>query len=407
MKSKSSLGFHTMTLALRLTHADVERLLKHFWRYQERTGLIKMHIVRWLPGGREEYPEYRPKYNGTMLMFPLVTHVLPSDHKDHGIRWTIRCDRRNDEYKEYTLEARVNPKILGNVHDYITAANCVNMDVAIAEFNRISADISHLLGTFECYTFKRVDYCVNLVLSELVPKCNSEQVIELIKRADVPSDYSVWTVYDETAHRQKSNPDSFYLKCGSVNINCYRKTVELQQRAEKAKGDTKEALLEASRVAQDVIRFEVQCKYPKMYALSRQTGGCDFALNKYFDLLGYPTCLKQINDYYKKTIGAGDWFSLAVAQRIIKAQRYNEQKRERLIDALRDVSQCRSLASAKAKYQGSDLAAFKRTLKDLTDIGINPVTIPREWGIKHIPNLLHTFYDISGDRALFPQMQLI
>lgn len=217
----------------------------------------------------------------------------------------------------------------------------------------------------------------------------------------------MWMFYDETAHRMKSDPDSFYLKCGSVNINCYRKAVELQQRAEKAKGDTKEALLEASRAAQDIIRFEVQCKYPKMYALSRQTGGCDFALNKYFDLLGYPTCLKQINDYYKSTIGGGDWFSLPVARRIVKAQHFNSQKEKRLLDTLYEVNRCRSLAMAKVKPQGSVLEAIKRSQKDLADIGINPVTIPREWGIKHIPNLLHTFYDISGDRALYPQMPLI
>lgn len=231
--------------------------------------------------------------------------------------------------------------------------------------------------------------------------------MELIKRADIPLGYSVWKVYDEAAHRMKSDPDSFYLKCDSVNINCYRKTVELQQRAEKAKGETKEALLEASRVAQDVIRFEVQCKYPKMYALSKRTGGRVFSLNKYYDLLDYPACLEQINLYYKSTIGGGDWFSLSRARRIIKTEHFNSQKEKRLLDALYEVNQCRSLASAKVKHQGSDLDAFKRTLKDLADIGINPVTIPREWGISHIPNLLHTLNDMNNARMTCPDLPLI
>lgn len=404
---KSSLGFHTITLFRSLTRTEAERLIKHFVTYQEHTGLIEMHMVKSLTGGKKEYPEYKPKYKGTRLILPPIISVLHSDRKDHGIRWTIRCDSQDDEYSEYTLEAKVNPKILGNIHNYITAADCGSMYDAIANFNRISRSISPLLGTFECYKFKRVDYCVNFVLSEIAPGCTSEQVIELIKRADIPSGYKMWMFYDETAHRMKSDPDSFYLKCGSVNINCYRKAVELQQRAEKAKGDTKEVLLEASRAAQDVIRFEVQCKCPKMYALSRQTGGCDFALNKYFDLLGDPTCLKQINDYYKSTIGGGDWFSLPAARRIVKAQHFNSQKEKRLLDTLYEVNRCRSLAMAKVKPQGSVLEAIKRSQKDLADIGINPVTIPREWGIKHIPNLLHTFYDISGDRALYPQMPLI
>jgi hypothetical protein len=38
------------------------------------------------------------------------------------------------------------------------------------------------------------------------------------------------------------------------------------------------------------------------------------------------------------------------------------------------------------------LEVFKATLKDLSEIGINPVTIPKEWGVKLIPNLLQTYY---------------
>ena len=107
------------------------------------------------------------------------------------------------------------------------------------------------------------------------------------------------------------------------------------------------------------------------------------------------------------TIGAGDWYSLSAAQKIIEKRGYNKQRRERLLSVLREVSQCRSLAKAKAKHQGSDLAAFKRTVKDLADIGINPVTIPRGWGIPHIPNLLHTFNDMDLARVACPDLPLI
>lgn len=64
-----------------------------------------------------------------------------------------------------------------------------------------------------------------------------------------------------------------------------------------------------------------------------------------------------------------------------------------LIDALELGSHCRSLAKAKTAYQGEEPSAFKRTLKDLTCLNNNPVTIPREWGIKHIPNLLYAYFD--------------
>ena len=107
------------------------------------------------------------------------------------------------------------------------------------------------------------------------------------------------------------------------------------------------------------------------------------------------------------TIGSGDWYTLSEAQKIIEKREYNKQRRERLLNVLREVSQCRSLADAKAKHQGSNLRAFKRTVKDLTDIGINPVTIPREWGFKHNPNLLHTFNDMDLARVACPDFLLI
>ena len=48
---------------------------------------------------------------------------------------------------------------------------------------------------------------------------------------------------------------------------------------------------------------------------------------------------------------------------------------------------------AKSKLLGVDLKDFKRSLKDLDDILVNPVTIPRDWGIDYIPNLLRAYFD--------------
>ena len=64
-------------------------------------------------------------------------------------------------------------------------------------------------------------------------------------------------------------------------------------------------------------------------------------------------------------------------------------------------------AKEKIECQGGDLASFNRTLYDLQNIGINPVTIPREWGIAHIPNLMHTFNDIFSSRDICPDSTLI
>ena len=44
-------------------------------------------------------------------------------------------------------------------------------------------------------------------------------------------------------------------------------------------------------------------------------------------------------------------------------------------------------------FMGPDLTDFNRSLKDLDDMLINPVTIPRRWNIKYIPNLLRAYDD--------------
>lgn len=108
----------------------------------------------------------------------------------------------------------------------------------------------------------------------------------------------------------------------------------------------------------------------------------------------------MIDTYYKKIIGRGNWYTLQEATRKIRSHHFNRQKEERLLKALKLVNDCRSVAKAKAAHQGSDLDAFKRTLGDLASLGINPVTIPREWGIKHIPNLLYAYFDkVSEEKS--------
>lgn len=72
---------------------------------------------------------------------------------------------------------------------------------------------------------------------------------------------------------------------------------------------------------------------------------------------------------------------------------------------MKRVSDYHSVAKAKAAYQGSDLDAFKRTLGDLASLGINPVTIPREWGIKHIPNLLYAYFDKVSEERINKQWE--
>jgi len=319
-----------------------------------------------------------------------------------GMDWTIKFNIWFEPLGKFMniIQVKINPKILSGCLDYITAANSGDMNAAIVNFNSISQSISPILRTFDQYSLKRIDYCINFSLNELAPGCSAEQMMNLIKRSDIPPHYEEWTEYNSISHRMKTKPGSFYLKCHSANINCYSKYMKFQ---EQSREDLEKGYPPISSKkmdeAQDIIRFEVQCKYRKMYTLSKQAMDAGaFSYNKYQSLLAPDMCGKIIREYFKKTIGMGDWYTLQEAFKKIAACNFNSQKENRLCSALQEVSQCRSLSKAKAKHQGNDLDAFKRTIKDLSDIGINPVTIPKEWGVAHIPNLMRAYdYKVVED----------
>ena len=390
----SSLGFHTMTLTRSLTYSDYEKLLFDFKTYSEKTPL-KM---------------YRKKGKDYVLYTPSETYLPPDikiyyNGKNQGIQWHIYQDVCFLGLR-YIVEARINPKFLAGIHDYLTAATGSDMNIAIINFYFTCQKISPLLGKFHDYKIKRIDYCVNICLDDFKISCSPEQIMSLIKRSDIPPHYKEWMEYDNTSHRMKSRPESFYLCSNSVNINYYSKYLQLLNLANfyirNGYNPVDQETLDASR---NIYRFEVQYKYFKTYSLSKKLENTeDTSPNISMQFFQPLTCIEVVSSYYEKVIGRGDWYTLHEAIQKIKSKNFNSQKEKRLVDAVQYVSQCRSLAKAKASYQGYELAAFKRTLKVLSSFNINPVTIPKEWGIKHIPNLLRSYFDKMLEEAYNPDL---
>lgn len=383
---RSSLGFHTMTLSLLLFGDEIYQLLDNFIEYNEKTGFLLM---------------FRKNENGVYINYsPQKGNIpyLPSDiiirynNRNKGIKWHIYDNRIHS--MGYIVDVIINPKTLSNIPDYITAATYCDMKMAIICFNDEMKRISPLLKTFYDYDIKRVDYCINFYLKELAPECSQEQIINLLKRGDIPPSYQEWTEYAKKSHRNKRKPESFYLFNSSVTINCYSKYLQLKNQSkknqEKGYAPIPPKILES---AQDIIRFEVQCKYHKTFTLNQKAEALgNHDLNKFKSLLGHNFYNREVHYYWDKVIGKGDWFTMQEATRIIQSKHFNSQKEKRLIEALQFVSLHRSLATAKSLLKGYELEAFKRTLNDLYSLNINPVTIPKRWNICHIPNLLYQYY---------------
>jgi len=269
---------------------EIRQLIKDFMDYSKRTGCIQM---------------YRKNEHGTYIRYSCSNDCIsfiPKDIKiyfngvDKGIKWQIRID---DYFycAVYIVEVIINPKILSGIHDYLTAATYADMNVAIVNFNDESQKISPLLRTFDDYVLRRIDYCINLQLDELIPDCAPDLIMDLIKRGNIPAHYKEWMQYDKISHREKSQPGSFYLMNHSVNINCYSKYMQLQDRSRKnienGYPPVPQDILDASK---NIIRFEIQCKYHKTYSLSskaKNPGSVNFDKRK--ELFSPINCINNTN----------------------------------------------------------------------------------------------------------------
>lgn len=129
----SSLGYHTMELSLRLTAYEAKQLLQIFEKNRElyfkdnnNRGLASH---QYHSSSRYYYIQYRQKYK--------------------GLSWTLRYCSESPGYMTpafpymptmedrcCTIKARINPKILLGLEDYIAAADRTYLEVLIAAFNQ-------------------------------------------------------------------------------------------------------------------------------------------------------------------------------------------------------------------------------------------------------------------------------
>jgi hypothetical protein len=258
------------------------------------------------------------------------------------------------------------------------------MEIAIKNYIKYAGEISVLLGDLSHYSIKRTDYCMNFYLPELNVNCTQSQMMELIKRGNIPVHYNEWKKYDKKSHRMVSSDDTLYLKSNSVTINCYDKHSQLEKEYpdNPSIGDSK-----------DIIRFEVQCKYLKVYNMAKKYADSHTISN--FQLLSDNVTKDVITSYYKRIVRQGDYYTLPEAKRIIEDKCFSVGKEDRLIDTLELINQARGISKAKDKVPPERVCIFNQSLRELSEMRINPVTIPREWNVKFIPNLLRKYYDTS------------
>lgn len=392
----TSMGYHTFAFFQKIDYEEYCILENDFIGYMRKTGKLKKSPVETKEGVRIGW-QYSYKIN-----------------EDKGIRWLLLSRKVKNNYVIRGVLVVINPESLIE-NNYIRAAEEDDLKKVEEIYNREAGNISRVFLKFGECSLNRVDPCVNIDLKELGIPCTPEQMIKLIKRGNIPRHYEERKeCYDEKQRRMVADKNSFYLETKSSVINFYWKYAK---QGEKHPNHSKR---ESSR---NVIRLEVQCKYLKLYALIKNIN----QESKYDEsdegLLRDEMYLKMYEGMYNpvipidivlsakiyeniickniyKILRQGDYFTLDIARNIVESYCFRSGKEERMIEVLESVNESHGIAKAKSKLQKDEIVRFNKALKELDTIWVNPVTIPRRWNIKHIPNLLRTYYDARCEEHL-------
>lgn len=266
----------------------------------------------------------------------------------------------SDVYGYRAIEIRLRPKILINPDGYYSV-------MTIKEFNAISDAFSKLirdkldldatdLGNWQA---KRIEPAADIsVDEELIPL-----YIQLFKKGNIP-DYFSKQYWDDG--------NNMYLVAKKITVNWYSRYPILQAKHKKSRkgfNDFSET--------QGILRFETQKRK------------CDQLVN---NMMKKHVLRRQVMWYYKLIVGQGDYYSLEKSMAKIHCSEKNLLKALDLIKTLKLIDTCGSVSDARNVYiKGKDIKSasekFYRRISQLRKLGINPVVLPKDWGIDYLENL--------------------
>lgn len=228
------------------------------------------------------------------------------------------------------------------------------------KFNKLVHLISFDICSFDDWSLRRIDYFLNIDFDELgdeLADVDVADVVALICSGKIPYGYSRRDKY-------LVNGCSFYLVGKSANINIYWKG-----------GDDKPSHY-SQTYGRRILRVEIQCLRSKTSNLKYEIGEDEMIKTEFIWNL--------IVGYWRRIVGLADWYSSTDAKRLVR-ESVRRDRAKALTQVLEQVSKYGSVADAKRSLKGkSAKLGFDRSLRELEQLGINPVTIPVSRGVKHI-----------------------
>lgn len=240
----------------------------------------------------------------------------------------------------------------------------VEDDVIVIE-SKINNIIYNILGLKKSLYLSRIDYRFDYLVAN-----KKEREILFIN-------YNKYLV--KTSYMNKVDVFNKFTKesnaAFSVRYDNSSKAFNLYDKAEERKARGKEI----KEYEKDVIRFEAQVRVRHIRYMKNQYN-IQPKLTEYFTKEMYN---KYMTEIVGKTIFYGDYYNKYHAFKKIDASSYNEKEKLHLKSFLDRVAKSRQLSVVKEELS---YYMYKKVLKMLFDLNINPVLIPKNHLITHVTN---------------------
>lgn len=279
------------------------------------------------------------------------------------------------QYAQYFITMIINPRVITEqANSYLVSSKRHIDDLPVAFDNLLYRKFPGIcLPPFQHWNCKRIDYAVDIHTDYV------EEYIKLFNKADSPH----W--FDD-----QHKDGSLYRMSKSVTVNFYDKADQL------IKLYNEQTTEMVPSFPDNILRIEIQCKYSKTSYIKRKLNFQDKSILNYLD---EELSAEMILSYYDKVIGGGDYYNFIQAEKIINDSDEKVRMKNALIKTLKVIANARSISKAREQFQkgltiknttifvkGSK-DTFNKHLRLLRSMGINPVTIPREWALNTLPNM--------------------
>ena len=325
---------HTVQISRRLTRDKFSRIARNYFREDEIQAFLEGRTTGIL---EVAYPDY-PGINSISFL--------------HG----------GEEYLSLSLV--INPRTLVTGAYTLDLFQCTDDLLQLLD-ERFTAALRDLgltsFPSIRAWYPRRIDFAVDILTPDVA------LYVALGKRERRPRGFVDLVDYEGSAY-----PQSRY-----VTLNVYDKRDQVEKELQHLR-EYEQLLAEA----ENTFRVEVQCNREKLKALAKKYRLPNRHLGHFLD---ERIARETILYYYGLMFGYQDFYSLPEAYRIVDRQRWRSDHKERFKAWLRSIVDAGSFTAAKEAFARSS-TTLDNYMKDCREIGVNPITMPAEWGRSHLPN---------------------